>query len=525
MIPVVEDLKSSPMVHRFGDLFNPPGLTNFLGCVQTDVDPLAIRSLNFPPFATSDTVTGTLFLNGRIFAATGAAVTTVWYPDRIERHAEWDGLRIRSTTVLAVGKMAAVVRIEITNLSGASREVTIKLALRGGVTKSVSAWTNAFPPTEADNLIEIDEQRCALRFSARASTAVSLQGLVPKPQSATSNGVRAQLSLRAGESKVLTYVNVIGETKRDAEQVYDELARSPEAAIRSARDEWNAELSAVFTPGNDRYSGHMPVLETSDADILKLYHTGILGVIYHKRDTPFSVHGRAYVTLMPRYWQPVTFLWDYSLSSLVHALLDPAVMRASLGRWMKLDIHKHFGTEFLTGAGVGPWYSVNDFAMTTIARDYLRFSGDLDWLDHRVGEDGERTIDYLQRYAANYKRFQTQSGLADYGGLNNLLECVNTYVHEVASLNAANVFNLRIAAQLADRRGDSSKAAELRRAAQELAAQVQKLYVEGKGFWHARFPDGSLKQVRHIYDFITVLNTMSDDLSASQKREMTDFFQ
>ena len=42
MIPVVEDLKSSPMVHRFGDLFNPPGLTNFMGCVQTDVDPVAI---------------------------------------------------------------------------------------------------------------------------------------------------------------------------------------------------------------------------------------------------------------------------------------------------------------------------------------------------------------------------------------------------------------------------------------------------------------------------------------------------
>ena len=43
---------------------------------------------------------------------------------------------------------------------------------------------------------------------------------------------------------------------------------------------------------------------------------------------------------------------------------------------------------------------------------------------------------------------QTASGLADYGGLNNLLECVNTYLHEVASLNAANVFNLRAAAEV-----------------------------------------------------------------------------
>ena len=63
MIPTVEDFRSSPMPHRFGDLYAPPGLTNFLGCVQSDVDPLAIRSLNFPPFACSDTITARLYLN------------------------------------------------------------------------------------------------------------------------------------------------------------------------------------------------------------------------------------------------------------------------------------------------------------------------------------------------------------------------------------------------------------------------------------------------------------------------------
>src|SRR5262249_10829299 len=155
---------------------------------------------------------------------------------------------------------------------------------------------------------------------------------------------------------------------------------------------------------------------------------------YFKRDSAHSVHGRAYTTLMPKYWQPVTFLWDYSLSSLVHALLDPSVMRASLERWMKLDIHKHFGTEYLTGGGVGPWYSVNDFAMTTFAPDYLRFSGDRAWLDHRlehrVGDQigNQSVVDYLDHYATNGKQFRTKSGLSDYGGLNNLLECVNTYL-------------------------------------------------------------------------------------------------
>ncbi len=466
MIPTVDDLKSSPLVHRFGDCFNPPGLTNFIGCVQADIDLTGIRSFNFPPFACADTLTAALYVNGKYFPSTGAPITFTWQPDRIERTAEFDGLLFRSITVLAVGKMAAIVRLQIENRSGRDREVTLKLGLRGGVTKSVSAWNNATPPSEPDNLIEIDPSRTALRFSARNSTAVSVQGTTPRPNELTNNGLRFSFSIPKGAAHTITYLNAIGETATEANNVFDSLIHHTDTEIARAEEDWNTELAAVFTPGNDRYSGVMPTLETSDRDVLKLYHMGILGVIYFKRNTPFSVHGRAYTTLMPRYWQPVTFLWDYSLSSLVHSLLDPAVMRSYLGRWMKLDIHKHFGTEYLTGAGVGPWYSVNDHGMSVLAHDYLRFTGDFGWLDENVGD--RRVLDYLHSYATNYKQFQTAHGLADYGGLNNLLECVNTYLHEVASLNAANVFNLRMAAQLAEQRGDGSRASELRKSAHDL---------------------------------------------------------
>lgn len=522
MIPTVEDLRSSPMPHRMGDCYNPPGLTNFLGCVQSDVEITAIRSLNFPPFACSDTVTGALYLNGRLFPAWGKAVTITWLPDRIERAAEVDGLKLNSVTVLAWKKMAAVVQLTVTNPGAGKREVTLKFGLRGGVTKKVVPWNDAFPPTEKDNLIELDEARGALRFSARESAAVCLQGCWPRADEIAPTGLRMRFTLSAGESRKITYINALGETAGDAQQTYDSLIRRAEEEIQHVREEWNQELQAIFTPGNDRYSGHLPQLETSDSEISKIYQMGALGVVYFKRDTPYSVHGRVYGTLMPRYWQTVTFLWDYSLSSVVHALLDPAVMRKNLDLWMHLDIHKHFGTEFLTGAGMGPWYAVNDFAMSTIARDYLRWTGDAHWLDTKV--NGAKVRDYLSKYAENYKRFQTKNGLADYGGLNNLLECVNTYLHEVASLNAANVFNLRFAAELARLQNDPSRAARLNDEAISLASEVNKLYVEGKGYWNARFPDGSLREVRHIYDFITVLNSMPDQLGARQKREMVDFF-
>ena len=188
----------------------------------------------------------------------------------------------------------------------------------------------------------------------------------------------------------------------------------------------------------------------------KLYWWGVLGVIWFRRDNPASVLGRTYDTLMPRYWQTTTFIWDYSLSSLTHALLDPAPMRRHIEHWIDLDTHAHFGTEWLTGGPVGQWYSVNDFAMTRLVRDYVRFTGDEDFLAVPVGRDDARkpVASHLHDWATAWRGLRGDHALADYGGIDNLLECVSSYVHEVASFNAANVWCLRVAAEVAERAGE-----------------------------------------------------------------------
>ena len=77
-------------------------------------------------------------------------------------------------------------------------------------------------------------------------------------------------------------------------------------------DEWNAQLKAAFTPGNDRFSGHVPTLVTTDDNVKRLYHSAVMSALYFRRTTPHSVYGTTYVTLMPRYWETTTFLWDIS---------------------------------------------------------------------------------------------------------------------------------------------------------------------------------------------------------------------
>lgn len=529
MIPTVDDLRSDPLVHRFGDMFSLPGLTNFLGNVQADLDIAGIRSLNFPPFATSDSIAGCLFVDGKLFKSTGVPVTFTWYPDRIERTAEWDGLRFRSTTVLCPKAMASLVRLAIKNETASPRNVSLKFGLQGGVTQSRKAWTTWAPPTENDNEALTDVMPNGVAFRARSSNAFSCQAISRKTDSITPRSMVCTISLSPGEEQSVTFVHALGESLQEVVPLVRDVLSNPERQITRSREEWNAELRAVFTPGNDRYSGFLPSLETTDREILRLYHTGILGVICFKRDSPFSVIGRAYDTLLPKFWLTVTFLWDYSLSSIVHALLDPAVMRKYLELWMLTDIHTCFGTEYLTGGPVGPWYSVNDFAMNLMAWDYLRWTGDFGWL-HRTPEghtgaaqDPLTVRQYLVQYAENWRQFRATGGLADYGGILNLLECVSTYVHQIASLNAGNVFSMRFVADLLESAGESSRGAALRAEADQLVRDIQPLYADGKGYWRSRFPDGTMVDVHHCYDFFTVLNTIGPDLSKRQKAEMVEF--
>ena len=87
--------------------------------------------------------------------------------------------------------------------------------------------------------------------------------------------------------------------------------------------------------------------------------------------------------------------------------------------------------------------------------------------------------------------------------MDNLLEVISTYTHQVAGMNAGNVSGMRFVAALLDRAGDSTRAAQLRSEATALANRINRLlYVQGKGFWRAGQPDGSFNEVRHCYDLL-----------------------
>jgi hypothetical protein len=546
-VPSVDDLAADVITHHYDDLVAPAGLTNFLGTVQVGHDLTALHAVTFPPVSQGLAATGVLFVDGRVFESYGVPIAHAWRPDRVVRSASLPGLAIETTTVCVPGETAVAVDIRVTNTGDARRTVTLTLAANARVTRSAGSWSDAESPSIRNSVFP-DPAGNRLVFSDDDASAWSVQGLdragsvrlsavSPTPVDEFEVGIGGigrggelsiELIIEPNGTDRVGYLQSVAATHDEAVAVFDRVARDLPAVIASSETFWNGQLEAIFTPGNTEYSGHLPTLDTSSDALRRIYWWGALGVIWFRREFAGNVLGRSYDTLMPNYWSTTTFIWDYSLSSVVHAMLDPQVMRRQLSHWIASDIHTHFGTSSLTGGPVGRWYSVNDYAMTRMVNDYVRFTGDLDFLGERIGvagRDSESVADHAVGWSEAWKGLRRAGSLADYGEIDNLLECVSSYTHEVASLNAANVWSMRTAANLQELLGSAGEAARLRTEADALIPHVTALYLEGTGHFAAGQPDGTRIPVRHCYDFNVVGTTIADDLDPTTRAEMVQFFQ
>lgn len=536
-IPTVENFTSSTTIDHFDDMINLAGLTNHVVVAQVDHDAVAVRSVNMPPVSQGDCVTGRLYLNGRLAQSYGQPVTHVWRPDRVQRQTLIEDWLIETVTVVPPGAAGIVVKITITN-QGEDQELDLGIWVDSQAVKSVP-WHHAEPPRGHNRLRREGARRRGIPATPPRGMAYAgalsptadvgtLQGLVQ------SNGqdivdisdvdqlIRMKQQLPSKGQWSGAFIIAISDEETNLDEEFDRLACDVDGAVTRSEQKWNEELADLFIPEPGITSGHLPILETNNEALRRLYWWGAMGVLWFRRENPAGIRHRHYDTLMPRYWQTTTFIWDYSLSSLVHALSDPEEMREQIVHWIGLDINQHFGTEWLTGGPAGNWYSVNQYAMIRLVYDYVTVTGDYAFLDEKVGscDIGE----HVRSWALEWQKKRRNSDLADYGEIDNLLECVSSYVHEVASLNAANVWCMRTAADLSRRQGLNKAAAELSQKARDLVPKVMELYRNGEGFFNARHPDGTLVPVAHCYDFSTVGTTIADDIEPTVKEEMLRFF-
>lgn len=544
-IPELEDLASDQLVHEYPDFFNPPPAQNDWGYCQAAKSVAGITAILFPPYACcgspsiptpggnispGDLTTCEIFLNGRLlytFPSPEGRVTYQWYPHGIFRETQAQGWHFTTWTFMPAGQMAVAERITVKNTSRQTRKVSLGFDLRAGVTYKTGIWYGTWytgDPAEDDNRLTLNLSQGCIVFESRHTRAVSVQGIHPLPNGVEQGRTLAcEFVLNPGEERVLHYVNAIAGEPGAALQAYARTQANFRRVLKENEAAWRGRIRAAFTPENSEFSGHLPKLLTRDPALRKIYYAGFVDLLMSRRASPHSVIGPTFVTT-PRGLSTLSYVWDTALTSLSMALLDPHALGRLLEIWIAAGMDDHYATEYLTGKEVGPWYAANDLSILRCAHNYLRVTGDNAWLTKPVA--GKPVLEHLAARALRWKQLDRWGhGLADYGTMENLMECVSTYIGEVASLNAGNVYGMRLVAALLERHGDAARATRYRAEAKELAARINRLlYVQGKGWWKCGRQDGSFKEVRHCYDLLTVLDTMFEDLSAAQKKEMARFF-
>ena len=537
-IPAPADLASSHISYNFRDLICTPAAQNEWGYAKAAKSVSGITGISFPPFACCGVaeipwspgflLTCEIFLNGRVlisYPPPADQVTYTWYPHRIVREAKVEGLRFHTETFLPAKQRGVAQSITIENRSGEHRKIMLSFDLRAGVAaKPDKPWFSSCPG-EGDNLIHWDASRGCLIFEAQHSKAASVQGVAPRTDHFERDRMLVyDLALNAGDVRTFHYVNALAEDHASAVAAYDHAQSEFDAILRENLETYTSLIRSAFTPGNSAFSGHLPQLVTEDESLWRLYYVGFTNLLTGRRISPDSKYGPTYLTLGGRVLPTLSFPWDTSLTALSLSMLDPLPLRTLVETWFVQDMHQHLATDYISGQGIGPWYAVNDVAILRCVDCYLRVTGDFAWLDKVI--DGKTVLTHVLDHAMYWKKLDTHGqGLGDYGKIENLLEVVSTYLHAVAGMNAGNVYAMRFAAALLDRRGDSPRAAQLRSEAKDLAALInERLYVAGKGWWKCQQPDGSFFEVGHCYDLLTILDDMFEDLSEQQKHEMSNFF-
>lgn len=227
--------------------------------------------------------------------------------------------------------------------------------------------------------------------------------------------------------------------------------------------------------------------------------------------TAFPVQRRAFVSNTPESNCTMMCFWDTREWATAFALLDPDMLKECLRSWLAKASAKA-ARRNISPAWQGPWYSANDYSVFILADDYLNITGDRAFLSEKI--NGQTVLEPLDTIATHWKTLgQPGRTLAGYGEANNFLECVPTYIHEVPSFNAANVWMMRRGAEFQAASGNQVRADELRAEANHLLPAVLALYEPGQGVWDSLHRDGTRVQMRHVFDFTTIGLTIANDLS------------
>jgi hypothetical protein len=546
----LDNLATGWITRRVAQWDSNPGLNNALGSIQIEADPVAFKHPVFPPYSAGNEITGFTVLNGKNVALTAGSVQIRWRAFEVERRATTpDGWEMNSRTTLLPDEPGVVVELTLRNSADTCRHLDLALILSGRARNTGTEgynWVVPEIPTGMFNFrdseglaytikdTDVPDSRC---FVNDLSNAYSIQSVWPTPELWRESRMPTwSVEVEAGGVFRICLLCTYHENCETAVSISKRWHGKENEAFTTSRIKWENLWNAAFTPGNDIFSGSLPVLDTDSDTLKKLYYNGVLTLLTLRRNYAHAVINPAYISLWPRRGEGCVYLsWELPYTSGLLSRLDPAALREMLLLQMSAPELQGQMTNYFNGKHWGWGCCVYPHAIISAGFNLLK-QGDDSWFDTEINrrpegkpvgsmpeidEDasGYRTLTgrqaFIEMVLAHRKYHLPDSKLVDFGSRHAYHEVLTTYAHGTAGHTAIQAWALGMAMDIMQE--DTAVEQD------ELITEIRGLYRDGEGYFNCQHPDGSRYAAANIYDIGLVLNAIGDKLPANMVDEIESF--
>ncbi|MBN2292402.1 MAG: hypothetical protein JXM70_08255 [Pirellulales bacterium] len=393
-----------------------------------------IDGLWAPPYVSSD-----FALMVEIFGREVATQKYKWWPYKIERRGNVDGVDVSAATVLVPGKRGGLVSMTLRNTTQKKFCVPVAFKTKGTL-DYCGFWE--FSGARSSTATEAAAEQNRLTLAA-GKLAIVLQGSRGDLKWDAKSKVGTQsLILQPGETRAV-YLAFAMDTLLEAGNACESIASDPAKAV--------IEADAAYAKLVEHIFQRLPRLVSGNKDLEKFYNRSLVHFITNRWDVPEFVLRPYYSTGSIRGGCVSDYLWNYGEIWEIMPLFDPAAHRRHIKQFLKCDMTRHFSFNPIDGKAFGPWYMVNQEKIIGLIYYYVKNTGDTAFLDEVV--DGKTVLEHVLKNATVLDDVSKPVELIDYGPSNSHLELrlrSDAYNHVMPDLNGRRHANYLRAARLAE---------------------------------------------------------------------------
>ncbi|MEI7829155.1 MAG: hypothetical protein WCI31_05275 [Prolixibacteraceae bacterium] len=368
-------------------------------------------------------VSSNFYIEPRIFGERIKTEHYTWLPYQAKRIGRVKGIVVTSTTTLVYGMRAGELTLNLKNTNQVKKVIPIQFIANDPFTyKStldyVTNWEFSAPKSQT-TVTDIVDIKGIQRVQGEYAVALggNLPGLWWEEPTRRFHGT---ITLDPGQEITTTMVFSIGKTG-NAVNERDAILANPSGHVKKATDDYISRVENIYS--------RLPKFYSDNKDLEQFYNRSLCAFITNKAEAPELALNPHYSTGAVKGGCTCNYLWNFGQIREILPLLDPGADRAHILQYLRSDcVDKYFAFYPMTGKPFGAWYLVNHEKITGLTYDYIKLTGDADFLNITVKE-GKTVLDLMidcALFGDDVTKPVALINYAKYGSVNSHLELRRT---------------------------------------------------------------------------------------------------